>query len=80
MNRLIEFFRERRNPPTVRIDHFGMATTRPQANVAVWSRRGMQSVYTFDLSDAGDAKATMYGRDLARLLGIRVVDSRRVAK
>ena len=76
MRRLIEWWRDLRNPPAVLISHFGQKTPRPQVQVSVASRHGCQGVYTWDADEQGNAKATMYGRGLAEITRRRLIDER----
>jgi hypothetical protein len=65
-----------RRPAVVTIKRWGQATSRPQVTVSVLSERGSQSVYTFDCTEQGEASATMHGRSLAHILGLKLVDQR----
>jgi hypothetical protein len=68
--------RLRNSQSCVVINRWGQRTPKPQVTVSVGSIRGSQSVYTFNSDDQGEASATMYGRSLAYILVIRLVDQR----
>lgn len=76
MRRLRRWWNLYRNPAFVTISQWGQLTPRPQVTVSVLSERGSQSVYTYDSNDQGEASATMHGRRLAYILGVRLVDER----
>jgi hypothetical protein len=61
---------------TIRINRSGWKTPSPQVHVSACSRRGAQSVYSWPADDVGEAKATMYGKTLAEILGLPLVDER----
>lgn len=58
------------------IDRWAQATQRPKVSVGVNSRRGSQSVYTYDATEQGEACASLYGKGLADILGVRLIDRR----
>jgi hypothetical protein len=76
MNRFARAWLHFRRPALVTISRWGELTPRPQVSVCVQSERGSQSAYTFDANDQGEASATMYGRTLAHILGVRLIDQR----
>lgn len=61
---------------TIRISRSGWKTPSPQVHVSACSRRGAQSVYSWPADDVGEARATMYGKTLAEILGLPLVDER----
>lgn len=65
----------------VYIGRSGWVTPRPQVHVSVRSRHasgggGGQSIYSYDADDVGEAKATLYGKSLAEILGVPLIDER----
>lgn len=71
-----------RQIPVVSVQHFGQLTSRPQVVVSVsgmfaqgngW---GSQSVYTWLVSENGDALATYHAKGLAQIIGAHYVDER----
>jgi hypothetical protein len=60
----------------VTIERWGQATPRPKVSVSAQGRRGSQGVYTYDATEQGEACATLYGRGLAEILGVRLIDTR----
>lgn len=74
--KLRRFLRDKRNPPTVVICRSGQATLSPKVHVVVSSARGMQSVFTWNADDQGEACATLHGRSLAEIAGLRLIDER----
>ncbi len=76
MNRLIELWKDFRRPAVVVIERWAEATEHPQVGVSVQSRRGAQGVYSYDSNDIGEASATLYGKGLAEITGLRLIDKR----
>lgn len=68
--------RRERDFGVVVIDHWAEHTPRPKVSVGVTSKRGSQSVYTYEATEQGEACATLYGRGLAEILGVRLIDQR----
>jgi hypothetical protein len=70
------YARKCRDLGVVTIEHWGQATPRPKVGVGVASRRGSQSVYTYDATEQGEACATLYGHGVAHILGVPLIDKR----
>lgn len=75
--RFRHWLRRVRHPPVVVISYGGQLTKRPQVHVSVSGINGLQGVYTWDADTAGNAKATMYGEGLAKIMQRRIVDERK---
>ncbi|MGH8236171.1 MAG: hypothetical protein ACREXP_04010 [Steroidobacteraceae bacterium] len=60
----------------VRIATYSELTPSPKVGVSVGSRNGAQSVYDYDATEQGHACATMYGKGLAHITGLPLVDER----
>ncbi len=63
--------------PCIEVSRFGQRTVRPRVSVSVRSRSGAISVYVFDADEQGEAKATLYSRDLSHITGLPLADIRR---
>jgi hypothetical protein len=74
---LRHWLRSKYRPPVVVISYGGQRTPRPQVHVSVAGINGLQGVYTWDADSIGNAKATMYGEGLARIMQRRIVDERK---
>lgn len=62
--------------PCVQICRWGWATDFPKVGVSIVSHMGSIEVYTFDDNEQGNARASMYAKDISHLTGIPVKDRR----
>lgn len=74
--RFRHWFRRIQCPPVVVISYGGQLTPRPQVHVSVSGINGLQGVYCWDADSVGNAKATMYGEGLAKIMQRRLFDER----
>lgn len=66
-----------RHPPAVVISRSGQLTPRPQVHVSIHGMNGLHGIFTFDADGQGEASATMYGKSLAHVAQMRLVDERK---
>lgn len=62
--------------PCVTIDYGGQATDRPMVHVGAYGNGGTQGVYSWPLDDQGNACASLYGRGLAEIFDVPLIDRR----
>lgn len=74
--RFKQWRRDRRTPPHIEISYFGWETEVPHVNVSAFSTRGSMSIYTYAADDVGEARASMHGELLSRILNVPLVDRR----
>lgn len=76
IGRLHRWWLNRKYPPSIELSHSSQATESPMVNVSAISMGGRQSIYTWNADSQGEASAEMYGRSLAEILRLRLVDRR----
>lgn len=76
MNLFRRLFRPRRSVPYLAIGYFGQETERPTVVVSAYGTRGAMTVFVEPKTKVGEARARMYGSDLARLLDVPLYDER----
>lgn len=75
-NRVRHWWRRLTNPPVVIIGKVAQATSKPKVCVHVSGLCGSQGVYIWADTEEGNARATLYGQGLARIMQRRLIDTR----
>jgi hypothetical protein len=66
----------KKHQPCVTIDYGGTATPNPMVHVGAFGHGGSQGVYSWKLDDQGNACASLYGRGLAEIFDVPLIDRR----
>lgn len=71
------------HPACIELSRFAQLTAEPKVCISVLSNtpkyRGGMTLMTFKQADAGDAKAEMYGKQIAEAFSVPLVDRREPA-